>query len=57
MQIIHGTRRCLMQKVYVVRLNDEERVILRDVIGKLKGSSTKFGVPGFSSKPMLMGRT
>ncbi len=46
-----------MQKVYVVRLNDEERVILRDVIGKLKGSSTKFGVPGFSSKPMLMGRT
>ena len=30
-----------MQKIYVVRLTDEERVILRDVIGKLKGSSTK----------------
>jgi hypothetical protein len=30
-----------MQKFYVVRLTDDERAMLRDVIGKLKGSSTK----------------
>ena len=30
-----------MQKKYIVRLSDEEREVLRDVVGKLKGSSQK----------------
>jgi hypothetical protein len=30
-----------MQKKYIVRLLDEERVVLTEVIGKLKGSSQK----------------
>ncbi len=36
-----GTRRCAMQKKYIVRLTDAERRWLREVIGKLKGSSQK----------------
>ena len=30
-----------MQKKYLVRLNDEERQVLREVVSKLKGSSQK----------------
>jgi len=30
-----------MQKKYIVRLSDEERQVLREVVGKLKGSSQK----------------
>ena len=30
-----------MQKKYLVRLSDEERRVLREVVGKLKGSSQK----------------
>lgn len=30
-----------MQKKYLVRLNDEERAVLREVVSKLKGSSQK----------------
>src|SRR6516225_690049 len=41
MQILQGTRRCAMQKKYIVRLTDEERVELQEVIKKLKGSSQK----------------
>jgi hypothetical protein len=36
-----GTRMCAVQKKYVVRLTDAERRRLREVIGKLKGSSQK----------------
>ncbi len=36
-----GTRMCAMRKKYIVRLTDAERWQLRDVIGKLKGSSQK----------------
>src|SRR6516225_616393 len=41
MQILQGTRRCAMQKKYIVRLTDEERVELQEVVKKLKGSSQK----------------
>ena len=30
-----------MQKKYIVRLSDEERGVLKEVIGKLQGSSQK----------------
>lgn len=30
-----------MQKKYIVRLSDEERGVLKEVVGKLKGSSQK----------------
>src|SRR5215475_14677423 len=36
-----GTRRCAMQKKYVVRLTDQERNELQDVVKKLKGTSQK----------------
>src|SRR5262249_16128376 len=39
--ILHGTRRCAMQKLYVVRLTDQERDELRSVVKKLKGTAQK----------------
>src|SRR6266436_9250492 len=36
-----GTRRCAMQKLYVVRLTDQEREELRSVVKKLKGTGQK----------------
>jgi hypothetical protein len=39
--ILRGTRRFAMQKKYIVRLTDEERVELQAVVKKLKGSSQK----------------
>jgi Homeodomain-like domain len=36
-----GTRRWSMQKKYVVRLTDEERSVLQQVVKKLKGSGQK----------------
>ena len=40
-RIVRGTRRCAVQKRYVVRLTDEERVELQGVIKKLKGTGQK----------------
>jgi hypothetical protein len=37
-QILHGTRRFAMQKKYIVRLTDGERLELQEVVKKLKGS-------------------
>ena len=39
---LRGTRRCALNKKYIVRLSDEERGRCQDVIKKLKGSSQKF---------------
>src|SRR3984893_2946250 len=39
--MLHGTRRCAMQKLYVVRLTDQEREELRSVVKKLKGTGQK----------------
>jgi Homeodomain-like domain len=39
--MLRGTRRCAVQKIYVVRLTDQERVELRSVVKKLKGTSEK----------------
>jgi hypothetical protein len=36
-----GTRRCPVQKKYIVRLTDEERVELEEVIARLRGGSQK----------------
>lgn len=38
---LRGTRRCALNKKYIVRLSDEERGRCQDVIKKLKGSSQK----------------
>src|SRR6266853_2295519 len=39
--MLHGTRRCAMQKKYIGRLTDQERDELKSVIKKLKGTSQK----------------
>src|SRR5215218_5903283 len=39
--MLHGTRRCAMRKLYVVRLTDQERDELKSVIKKLKGTGQK----------------
>src|SRR6202023_1238928 len=39
--MLRGTRRCAMQKLYVVRLTDQEREELRCVVKKLKGTGQK----------------
>jgi hypothetical protein len=39
--MLSGTRRCIVEKKYIVRLSAEERLELQDVIKKLKGSSQK----------------
>src|ERR1051325_10267692 len=39
--MLHGTRRCAMPKLYVVRLTKQERVELQSVVKKLKGTSEK----------------
>jgi hypothetical protein len=39
--MLSGTRRCIVQKKYIVRLSDEERLELQGVISKLKGTSQK----------------
>src|SRR5271155_438135 len=39
--MLRGTRRCAMQKLYVVRLTDQEREELRSVVKKLKGTGQK----------------
>src|SRR5579871_6757358 len=43
--MLHGTRRCAMPKVYVVRLTDQERVELQGVVKKLKGTGQKVRRP------------
>src|SRR6476646_2635739 len=40
-RMLRGTRRCAMQKKYIVRLTEEERLELQAVIKKLKGTSQK----------------
>jgi hypothetical protein len=39
--MLSGTRRCIVQKKYIVRLSDQERLELQDLIKRLKGSSQK----------------
>src|SRR5271155_5738376 len=39
--MLRGTRRCAMQKLYVVRLTDQERDELRSAVKKLKGTGQK----------------
>ena len=39
--MLRGTRRCAMQKIYVVRLTDQERTELQTVVKKLKGTGQK----------------
>src|SRR5262249_33830750 len=39
--ILYGTRRCAVQKRYIVRLTDQERDELRGVVQKLKGTAQK----------------
>src|SRR5688572_10875098 len=39
--MLHGTRRCAMRKLYIVRLSKQERNELRSVIKKLKGTGQK----------------
>lgn len=39
--MLHGTRRCAIQKKYVVRLTKQERDELRIVVKKLKGTGQK----------------
>jgi hypothetical protein len=39
---LRGTRRCALNKKYIVRLSDQERASCQEVIKKLKGSSQKF---------------
>jgi hypothetical protein len=39
--MLSGTRRCIVQKKYIVRLSDEERLELQDLIKRLKGTSQK----------------
>src|SRR5437016_8847127 len=39
--MLRATRRCAMQKKYIVRLTEEERLELQQVVKKLKGSSQK----------------
>src|SRR5436309_3732512 len=39
--MLHGIRRCAMQKIYVVRLTDQERNDLQSVVKKLKGTGQK----------------
>ena len=34
--MLRGTRRCLMQKKYIVRLNEQEREELQYVVKKLR---------------------
>src|SRR5271170_1669091 len=41
MTMLRGTRRCAMQKKYVVRLTDQERSELQSVIKKFKGTGQK----------------
>src|SRR5450755_758302 len=36
-----GTRRCRMNKKYIVRLSDEERVVCQEIVKRLKGTSEK----------------
>jgi hypothetical protein len=38
---IHGTRRCSMEKEYIVRLSDRERTVLCEIVKKLSGSGQK----------------
>ncbi len=38
---LRGTRRCPLQKKYIVRLSKEERNTLREVVKRLKGSGQK----------------
>ncbi len=45
-----------MQKKYIVRLSDEERKVLAEVIKKQKGSSQKVRRCRFCSRRMRMGR-
>src|SRR5256712_13848911 len=39
--MLRGTRRCAMQKLYVVRLTDQEREELQSVVKKLKKTGQK----------------
>src|SRR6266852_4560505 len=39
--MLHGTRRCAMRKLYIVRLTKQERVELQGVVKKLKGTCQK----------------
>jgi hypothetical protein len=39
--MLSGTRRCIVQKKYIVRLSDEERRELEDLIKRLSGTSQK----------------
>jgi hypothetical protein len=39
--MLSGTRRCIVQKKYIVRLSAEERLELQGVVKKLKGTSQK----------------
>src|SRR5580704_7644516 len=39
--MLHGTRRCAMRKLYIVRLTKQERVELQGVVKKLKGTGQK----------------
>src|SRR3954471_11997546 len=39
--VVWNTRRCSMQKKYIVRLSKREREVLQETVKKLKGSSQK----------------
>ena len=39
---LRGTRRCPVNKKYVVRLSEQERAACQDIVKRLKGSSQKF---------------
>src|SRR6202022_4861586 len=39
--MLHGTRRCAMRKLYIVRLTKQERIELQSVVKKLKGTGQK----------------
>src|SRR5205085_1289964 len=39
--ILRGTRRCAMEKRYIVRLTDQERDELENIVKKLKGTGQK----------------
>src|SRR5713101_5904576 len=39
--MLHGTRRCAMRKLYIVRLTKQERDEIRNVVKKLKGTGQK----------------
>src|SRR5713101_3902966 len=39
--MLHGTRRCAMRKLYIVRLTKQERVELQSFVKKIKGTGQK----------------